>query len=86
MTVACPGFVETGIRERAVGAGAGRGEGPAAGGVMATDECARRILEAAADRRREARMTWRGEVGPWLRLLAPRLVDRMAARAVGWPP
>ncbi|MFO7587072.1 MAG: SDR family oxidoreductase [Gemmatimonadota bacterium] len=86
VTVAYPGFVDTGIRERAVGTGRGRGEGIAAGKMMAADECARRILEAAADRRREVRMTWRGALAPWLRLLAPRLVDRMAARAVGWPP
>lgn len=86
VTVAYPGFVETGMRERVLGHGAGRGTGPAAGTAMTAAECARRILEAAADRRRETRMTWRGTLGPWLRLMAPRLVDRVAARAVGWPP
>ena len=86
VTVAYPGFVETGIRERALGRGSGRGAAPAVGRVMAADECARRILEAAAERRRETRMTWRGALAPWLRLVAPGLVDRMAAKAVGWPP
>ncbi len=86
VTVAYPGFVDTGIRERAIGHGDGRGEGPAAGRTMSAEECARRVLTAAGARRRQVRMTWRGAVGPWLRLLAPGLVDRIAARAVGWPP
>lgn len=86
VTVAYPGFVETGIRERAIGQGTGRGKGLGTGTVMPAEECARRILAAAAARSREARMTWRGTLGPWLRLLAPRFVDRMAAKAVGWPP
>lgn len=82
VTVAYPGFVDTGIRERAAGSGTGRGRG--AGRIMSADECARRILNAARRRRREVVMTARGKAGRWLRLIAPGLVDRMAARAVGW--
>ncbi|MFQ5529966.1 MAG: SDR family oxidoreductase [Gemmatimonadota bacterium] len=83
VTVAYPGFVDTGIRERATGTGEGRGQG--AGRIMTADECARRIINAARVRRREVVMTARGKLGRWLRLIAPRLVDRIAARAVGWP-
>ena len=82
VTVAYPGFVDTGIRERAAGSGDGRG--PGAGRIMSADECAHRILNAARHRRREVVMTTRGKAGRWLRLIAPGLVDRIAARAVGW--
>ena len=80
VTVAYPGFVETGIRERAVGEGVGRGKGS----VMSTPECASRILRAAAHRRREVVMTSKGKLGRWLKLVAPDLVDRIAARSVGF--
>lgn len=82
VTVAYPGFVDTGIRERAAGSGEGRGR--RAGRIMSADECARRILDTARYRRREVVMTGRGKAGRWLRLIAPGLVDRIAARAVGW--
>ena len=82
VTIAYPGFVDTGIRERAAGSGEGRGRG--AGRIMSPDECARRILHAARNRRREVVMTGRGKAGRWLRLIAPGLVDRIAARGVGW--
>ncbi len=82
VTVAYPGFVETGIRERAAGSGEGRGSRP--GRIMSADECAQRIWNAARHRRREVVMTVRGKAGRWLRLIAPGLVDRIAARAVGW--
>ncbi len=80
VTVAYPGFVDTGIRERAVGDGLGRGSGR----IMTASECANRILGAAAQRRRETVMTRKGKLGPWLKLVAPDLVDRIAARSVGF--
>lgn len=85
VTVVYPGFVETGIRERAAGAGAGRGVGKAAGRVISAEECARRSLAAGAARRREVVFSARGRAARWLGLLAPRLLDRLAARAVGVP-
>lgn len=78
VTVAYPGFVDTGIRERAVGEGTGRGPGR----PMSASECANRILDAAAHRRREVVMTAKGQLGRWMKLVAPDLVDRIAARAV----
>lgn len=80
VTVAYPGFVDTGIRERAVGEGTGRGSGR----TMSAAECANRILGAAAHRRREIVMTGKGRSGRWLKLVAPDLVDRIAARSVGF--
>lgn len=80
VTVAYPGFVATGIRERAVGMGPGRGPGRA----MSASDCARRILVAAARRHREVVMTPKGRLGLWLKLVAPGLVDRIAARSVGF--
>jgi NAD(P)-dependent dehydrogenase (short-subunit alcohol dehydrogenase family) len=82
VTVAYPGFVDTGIRERAVGEGPGRPTGRRAGRVMTAPECATRILRASARRRREIVMTAKGKGGLWLKLLAPGLVDRIAARSV----
>ncbi|MCL7959925.1 MAG: SDR family oxidoreductase [marine benthic group bacterium] len=82
VTVAYPGFVDTGIRERAVGKGTGRGSGRA----MSAPECAARILVAAAHRRREIVMTPMRQLGLWLKLIAPDLVDRIAARSVKFRP
>ncbi|MCK5410835.1 MAG: SDR family NAD(P)-dependent oxidoreductase [Gemmatimonadetes bacterium] len=84
VTVAYPGFVDTGIRERAVGEGPGRPTGPHAGRIMSASECATRILRGAARRRREVVMTGKGRAGRWLKLVAPQMVDRVAARSVGF--
>lgn len=83
VTVAYPGFVDTGIRERAVGRGLGR---PLRthGRVMSADQCARLILEGAARRRRDIVMTAKGKAGRWLKLVAPAVVDRIASRAAGF--
>jgi NAD(P)-dependent dehydrogenase (short-subunit alcohol dehydrogenase family) len=81
VTIAYPGFVDTGIRERTVGEGAGR----ASGRAMGASDCAERILLAAARRRRETVMTPKGRIGRWLKLVAPGLVDRIASRSVGFP-
>jgi NAD(P)-dependent dehydrogenase (short-subunit alcohol dehydrogenase family) len=84
VTMVYPGFVATGIRERALG-GDGRplGTSPVREAeVMRVETCARLILDAAARRRRELVMTGRGRVGMWLKLVAPGLVDRIARRAI----
>ncbi len=84
VTMVYPGFVATGIRERAFG-GDGRplGTSPVREGeVMPVDTCARLILDAAAHRRRELVMTGRGRLGMWLKLVAPGLVDKIARRAI----
>jgi short-subunit dehydrogenase len=84
VTVAYPGFVDTGIGERALGAD-GLPMGDRAfmrEGVMTTPECARLIVEAAAARKREIVMTLTARFGQWLKLVAPGTVDRMAQRMI----
>jgi short-subunit dehydrogenase len=86
ITQVFPGFVATEIRERAFGpdgAPLGAGNSPVREGeVMTAEECARQTLAAAAGRRRELIMTLRGKIGAKLKLVAPRLVDRIARRAI----
>jgi hypothetical protein len=40
------------------------------------------MLRAMTRRDREVVYTWRGKIGQWIRLIAPSLTDRMAARAI----
>lgn len=84
VTMVYPGFVSTGIRERAFGGdGKPLGTSPVREAeVMTPEECARQIVDAAAARRRERIMTLRGKVGAWLKLVAPGVVDRIARRAI----
>jgi short-subunit dehydrogenase len=84
VTMIYPGFVATGIRENATGPD-GRPilvSPVREGEVMGVEECARLIVEALEERRREVVMTARGKIGLWLKLLAPSLVDRIARRAI----
>jgi short-subunit dehydrogenase len=83
--VISPGFVATDIRARGFGAdGAPRGESPRNEGqdTMPVSACVDIITDAIARREREVIMTAKGKAGLWLKLIAPRLVDRIAARAV----
>ena len=86
VTMIYPGFVATEIRERAFGPDGrplGAGNSPVREReVMTAEECARRIVDAAAARRREVVMTARARVGMWLKLIAPGAVDRIARRAI----
>lgn len=84
VTIACPDFVATEIRERAFGPdGRSLEKSPVQEGkVMTAETCARLILEGAARRERELILSGRGKVGLWLKLLAPSLIDRIAKRAI----
>jgi short-subunit dehydrogenase len=84
VTVVYPGFVATGIAERAVGAsGKPLGTRPVnADQVMSVEECARIIVDAARRRHRESVMTFRARAGMLIKAFAPQLVDRMTARAI----
>jgi len=84
VTAIFPGVVSTDIRLHGYGP-----DGKPAGksglneaGAMAVDECARLICQAMEHRRRELIMTSQGRIGMWLKLIAPRLVDRMTLRAL----
>ncbi|MDF3834629.1 SDR family oxidoreductase [Cupriavidus basilensis] len=51
-------------------------------GAMSAQECARQMLAAMTTRKRELVMTAKGRLGLWLKLLAPRLVENMALKAL----
>src|SRR4051812_44868768 len=86
VTQVFPGFVATEIRERAFGPdGRALGGGDSPGRereVMSAGECARQTLAAAAKRKRELVMTLRGKLGAKIKLVAPRLIDRIARKAI----
>lgn len=84
VTVAYPGFVNTGVRAKALGAdGQPLGFSPVQEQrVMDVDTCARLIAKAIERRKRQEIMTLRGKLGRWLQLIAPALVDRIAERAI----
>ncbi len=84
ITMVYPGFVATGVQARGFGSdGKPLGKTPLQmDAIMPTAECARIILRAAARRQREEVMTLRGKFGQWLKLIAPGLVDRIAAKAI----
>jgi len=50
--------------------------------VMTADDAAAIILDTGARRKRQAIMTLRGKLAPWVKLVAPGVVDRVAARAI----
>jgi short-subunit dehydrogenase len=84
VTMVFPGVVATNIRHHGYGA-----DGTAAGrsglnedDAMSVEECARQIVDAMRSRRRELVMTAKARLGMWLKLIAPRIVDRMTLAAV----
>jgi len=84
VTMIYPGFVDTGVQARGFGPdGKPLGRNPLqVDKVMTTEECARIALNAITARKREEVMTLRGKLGQWLKLIAPGLVDRIAAKAI----
>lgn len=84
ITMACPDFVATETRERAWGVDDRPvGTSPVhEDDVMTAETCARLILEGAAKRKRELILSRRGKLGLLLKIFAPSLVDRIAARAI----
>jgi short-subunit dehydrogenase len=84
VTMIYPGFVATGIRENATGPDGqpARIDPVDKANVMSVAACVSLTLRAMEQRKREAVMTFKGKFGQWLKLLAPRLIDGMAKRAV----
>jgi NAD(P)-dependent dehydrogenase (short-subunit alcohol dehydrogenase family) len=83
--VVSPGYVETPIRERALGPdGEPRGEAPEKDDIdaMSLEECTDEIMDAIHDRDRELVMTLKGKLGQWAKLIAPDVLDEVAARSV----
>jgi short-subunit dehydrogenase len=83
--VVSPGFVATDIRQHVLGAD-GKPVKASLNNeqqkAMSTEVCADLIIKAMEKRQRELVMTLKGKLGIWLKLLAPKLVDGIASRAV----
>lgn len=84
VTMVAPDFVLSEIHRRAAGPdGRPLGESPMQEArIMTADACAEIILRAAVRRDRLALTSARGRLVRWAGLLAPRLLDRLAARAI----
>jgi short-subunit dehydrogenase len=82
--VVAPDFVVTETHKRAMGPdGQPLGESPMVQSkIMTADQCAARIVVAIDKRERLVVMSARGRLGRWLKLLAPGLIDRIAAKAI----
>jgi short-subunit dehydrogenase len=82
--VVAPDFVVTETHRRAMGPdGEPLGESPMRQSrIMTAAECAARIVHGITRRERLVLMTARGRLGRWLKLIAPSLVDRIAAKAI----
>jgi short-subunit dehydrogenase len=84
VTIVYPGVVATNIRLHGYGPDGGQAgrSGLREDNAMPVEECARQVLQATFERRRELVMTLQARIGLWLKLIAPRIVDRMVLKAV----
>ncbi|HEY4646412.1 MAG TPA: SDR family oxidoreductase [Steroidobacteraceae bacterium] len=84
VTVITPDFVRSEIHKRALGPdGRPLGESPLRQeGLMTAEECARLMVPAIERRKRLLITSARGHCGRWLKLIAPSVIDRIAARAI----
>ncbi|HTT39825.1 MAG TPA: SDR family oxidoreductase [Burkholderiales bacterium] len=84
VTIIAPDFVRSEIHKRAIGPdGRALGRSPMQHDrIMGAEQCARLIVPAIEQRKRLLITSTRGKLGRWLKLIAPRLVDRIAAAAI----
>ena len=84
VSIIAPDFVVSEIHRRAIGSdGRALGRTPMhEPSILTAEECARMMRGAIARRQRLLITSWRGRVGRYLRPFLPRLMDRMAARAI----
>lgn len=84
ITTICPDFVVSEIHRRALdGEGRPLGTSPMQESkIMSAEECAALMVRAMAARRRMLITSTRGRLGRYLKLFAPGLIDRIAARAI----
>jgi short-subunit dehydrogenase len=84
VSVIAPDFVVSEIHKRAIGPdGEPLGESPMVKTkIMTAEACATRIARAIEKRERQVLMSTRGKLGRWLKLLAPSVIDRIAAKAI----
>ncbi len=84
VTIVAPDFVKSELHKGALGAdGRPLGVTPMdEPHIMTSEQCARLIARAMRRRQRLLITSRRGRLGRWARLVAPALVDRIAARAI----
>jgi short-subunit dehydrogenase len=84
VTIVAPDFVVSEIHRRSLGPD-GKPLGKSSmqeSKIMTAEECAALIVAAMSKRQRLAILSLRGRLGRFVRLVAPGLIDRIAARAV----
>lgn len=84
VTIVAPDFVRTETHKRAIGAsGRPLGHSPLEHSrIQRAEDCAAMIVRAMRRRQRLLLTSLRGRAGYWLKWFAPRLIDRIAARAI----
>jgi len=84
VTISYPDFVATENRQRALGAdGQPIGDSPLdEHKVMSVEQCVQLLVKAMERRKREDKQTMKAKLGPWLKLIAPGLVDKVAQKTV----
>jgi len=84
VSVIAPDFVVSEIHKRAIGPdGEPLGASPMMQSkIMTAEQCATRIVRAMEKRQRLLLMSTRGKLGRWLKLMAPSVIDRIAAKAI----
>jgi len=84
VSVIAPDFVVSEIHKRAIGPdGEPLGASPMMQAkIMTAEDCATQIVRAMEKRQRLLLMSTRGKLGRWLKLLAPSMIDRIAAKAI----
>jgi short-subunit dehydrogenase len=84
VTVIAPYFVQSEIRRRSPGPDGRPVEASPVkeAEIMSAQECARLMVRAMEKRQRMLVMSFKGKLGRWAKLVAPGLVDRMAAGTV----
>jgi NAD(P)-dependent dehydrogenase (short-subunit alcohol dehydrogenase family) len=84
VTTVCPDFVVTEIHRRALdGEGRPLVDSPMQEGkIMTAEECAALMVGAMAARKRILITSTRGKLGRLMKIFAPGLIDRIAARAI----
>jgi hypothetical protein len=50
--------------------------------VMSVEQCVQLLVKAMEGRKREDKQTLKAKLGPWVKLIAPGLVDQIARKAV----
>ena len=82
--VVSPGFVATDIRQYALngqGSVLGQSNRNETQNTMSLSDCTQKIMRGIHRRQREVVMTPKGKLIPWGKLLAPKLLDRLSAKA-----